>query len=114
MARRVLALILLGLALIVCVALAASESLTNRTGRTATAVTVTFSEQVRITSYDETVFPTKDPSSRSDTFRFSGGQLENGARFSVSWTPSTAEITNTEWETTGAASSASSGEQRRR
>jgi uncharacterized protein YcfJ len=75
--RRVLALIPLGVVLLVCVALAASESLTNRTGRTATAVTVTFSEEVRITSYDESVFPTKDPSSRSDTFTFSGGQLEN-------------------------------------
>jgi hypothetical protein len=107
-ARRVPALILLGLALVFCVALAASEALTNRTGRTAATVTVTFSEQVRITSYDETVFPTKEPSSRSDTFRFSGGQLENGARFSVSWTPSTAEITSTEWETSGAATGSSS------
>jgi hypothetical protein len=106
---RVLALIFLGLALVFCVALAASESLTNRTGRTATAVAVTFSEQVRITSYDETVFPTKAPSSRSETFRFSGGQLENGARFSVSWTPSTAEITSTEWETTGAPSGSTGG-----
>jgi hypothetical protein len=71
-------------------------------------VTVTFSAEVRITSYDETVLPTKDPSSRSDTFRFSGGQLENGARFSISWTPSTAEITSTEWETTGAATGSAS------
>ncbi|MCX6099885.1 MAG: hypothetical protein NTV92_00345, partial [Candidatus Bipolaricaulota bacterium] len=102
-----LALIFLGLALVVCVVLAASESMTNRTGRTAIAVTVTFSEQVRITSYDESVFPTKEPSGRSETFRVSGGQLENGARLSISWTPSTAEITNTEWETTGAASSGS-------
>jgi arabinogalactan endo-1,4-beta-galactosidase len=102
-ARRALALTFLGLALVVCVAFGASESLTNRTGRTATAVTVTFSEQVRITSYDESVFPTKEPSSRSQTFLFSGRQLENGARFSISWTPSTAEITNTEWETAGAA-----------
>jgi hypothetical protein len=97
--RRVLALTFLGLALVTCVAFAATESLTNRTGRTATAVTVTFSEQVRITSYDQTVFPTKDPSSRSDTFRFSGGQLENGARFSVSWTPSGATIESYEWVT---------------
>jgi len=106
-ARRVLALILLGLALIVCVALAASESLTNRTGRTATAVTVTFSEQVRITSYNEAVFPTKEPSSRSETFRFSGGQLEDGARFAISWAPSGADITSTEWETTGASAATS-------
>jgi hypothetical protein len=70
-------------------------------------VTVTFSEEVRITSYDESVFPTKEPSSRSETFRFSGGQLENGARFSVSWTPSTAEISNVEWETTGASAAGS-------
>ena len=108
MARRVLALVCLGVALIVCVALAVSESLTNRTGKTATAVTVTFSEQVRITSYDESVFPTKEPSSRSETFRFSGGQLENGARFTVSWIPSGAEITGTEWETTGANAAGSS------
>jgi hypothetical protein len=107
-ARRVLALIFVGLALIVCVALAASESLTNRTGRTATAVTVTFSGQVRITSYDQSIFPTKEPSSRSESFRFRGGELENGARFSVSWTPSTAEITSTEWETTGASAATSS------
>jgi hypothetical protein len=93
----------------VCVALAASESLTNRTGRTATAVTVTFSEQVRVTSYDEGIFPTKEPSSRSETFRFSGGQLENGTRFAVSWTPSTAEITSTEWETPGVSAATSSG-----
>jgi hypothetical protein len=92
---------------VVLAALGASESLTNRTGRTATAVTVTFSEQVRITSYGSTTFPTQEPSSRADTFRFSGGQLENGARLSISWTPSTAEITNTEWETAGAASSGS-------
>jgi hypothetical protein len=98
-ARRVLALTLLGLALVVCVALAASESLTNRTGQTATAVTVTFSEQVLIASYDESIFPTKIPSSRAETFRFSGGQLESGAQFAVSWTPSGAEITGTEWET---------------
>jgi hypothetical protein len=105
--RRVLALTFLGLALIVCVALAASESLANRTGRTATAVTVTFSEEVRITSYDESVFPTKEPSSRSETFRFSGGQLENGARFGISWTPSGAEITSTQWETAEVAAIAS-------
>ncbi len=109
MARRVLALAFLGLALAVCVALAASESLTNRTGRTATAVTVTFSEEVRITSYDESVLPTKEPSSRSETFRFSGGQLENGTRFSVSWTPRGAEITSSEWETTGASATPTSG-----
>jgi len=107
-ARRIPALILLGLALVFCVALAASESLTNRTGRSATAVTVTFSEQVRMTSYDESVFPTKEPASRSESFRFSGGQIESGARFAVSWTPSTAEITGTEWETTSASAAGGS------
>jgi hypothetical protein len=98
--RRVLALASLGLALVVRVALAASDSLTNRTGETATAVTVTFSGKVRITSYDETAFPTKAPSSRSETFRFSGGQLENGGRCFVLSTPSTATTTDTQCETT--------------
>jgi len=102
-ARRVLALVLLGVVVVVCAALAASESLRNDSRKTASAVTIQFSDSVRITSWDTATFPTCSPSSsQASTFRFSGGQLENGARFAVSWTPSTAEITNVEWETTGA------------
>ena len=44
MVRRAFALVVLGVVVLVCTALAASEYLTNRTGKTATAVTVTFSE----------------------------------------------------------------------
>jgi hypothetical protein len=106
--RRVLALVLLGVVVVVCAALAASESLRNDSRKTASAVTIQFSDSVRITSWDTSTFATCSPSSgRASTFRFSGGQFENGARFSVSWTPSTAEITGTEWETTGSASAGS-------
>lgn len=77
-----------------------SSSPLNDTGLTAIAVTVTFSEQVRITSYDQSIFATQDPVGKATTFRFSGGELESGMRFSMSWSPSDAEITDVKWETT--------------
>jgi arabinogalactan endo-1,4-beta-galactosidase len=98
-ARRVPALILLGIAIVVCTALAASESLRNRTGNTTTAVTVTFSEKVTITGYNSSVFMTQEPTGKAESFRFSGGQLEDGGRFMISWSPSDAEILESEWET---------------
>lgn len=95
---RVIGLVLLTVVLVGGTALATSRALTNRSGSAATGVTITFSEEVRITSYDETVFPTQIPMSRGTTFTFSGGRLENGAAFSASWTPSAAEIVSAEWE----------------
>jgi hypothetical protein len=107
--RRVLALALLGLALIVCVALAASESLRNDSRKTSSGVTIQFSDSVRITSWDTATFPTSSPSSgRAESFTFSGGELASGGQFRVSWTPNTAEISNVEWETTGASTAGSS------
>jgi hypothetical protein len=99
----------LGLVVLVCTALAASEYLTNRTGKTATAVTVTFSEEVRITSHDESVFPDQEPTGRAETFTFSGGELANGGRIKLSWTPGSAEISNVEWEATSAGAAAPKG-----
>jgi hypothetical protein len=101
--RRVLALVLLGVVVLVCAALAASESLRNDSMKTASGVTIQFSDSVRVTSWDTATFPTCSPSSgRAESFAFSGGELGSGGQFRVSWTPSTAEITDTEWETTGA------------
>jgi hypothetical protein len=101
--RRVLALVLLGVVVVACAALAASESLRNDSRKTAYGVTIQFSDSVRITSWDTATFPTCSPSSgRAESFAFSGGELASSGQFRVSWTPSTAEITNTEWETTGA------------
>jgi hypothetical protein len=54
---------------------------------------------VRVTSYDQTLFTIQDPAGRASSFRFSGGRVENGARFSVSWTPSGATIESYEWVT---------------
>jgi hypothetical protein len=105
-ARRVLALVLLGIAIVVCTALAASESLRNRTGSTATAVTVTFSEKVTITGYNSSVFTTQEPTGKAESFRFSSGQLEDGGRFMISWSPGDAEIANTEWEVPAAPAAA--------
>ena len=102
--RRAFALVVLGVVVLVCTALAASEYLTNRTGKTATAVTVTFSEEVRITSHDELVFPDQEPAGRAETFTFSGGELANGGRFKLSWTPSSAEVTVCDWTTSSPAS----------
>ena len=99
MARRATALVLLSAVLLVLTASAASEYLTNRTGKTATAVTVAFSEEVRITSYDESVFSEQDPTGRAETLTFSGGELANGGRFKVAWTPSSASVVNCEWLT---------------
>jgi len=98
-ARRATALVLLSAVLLVLTASAASEYLTNRTGKTATAVTVTFSEEVRITSHDESVFPNQEPAGRAETFTFSGGELADNGRFKLSWTPGSASVVNCEWLT---------------
>ena len=102
MARRVLvlAVVVAAVALLGASTSGLSSAPLNDTGLTATAVTVTFDQQVRITSYDQSVFTTEDPVGRATSFRFSGGELENGMRFSMSWSPSDAEITDVQWETT--------------
>ena len=73
------------------------ETIRNDPGRTASGVTITFSARVRITSFDESVFPEQHPSGRDSEFTFSGGSLSPNGRFRVSWTPSTAEIEEVEW-----------------
>jgi len=85
----------------------ATETLRNGLGSTATGVTITFSSRVRITSFDESVFPEQEPSSRDSEFTFSGGSLSPNGRFRVSWTPNTAGIEEVEWLRGSAASSSS-------
>jgi len=96
MKRLVVVALVVGLAAAV-LCLGATESLTNHSGKTASGVVLTFSESVRITSYDQAVFPNQEPTGRAETFTFSGGELPNGGRFKVTWTPSSAEITSSEW-----------------
>jgi len=99
-----LALTLLGLALIVGVALAASESLRNDSGHTASGIVVHFSQSVRITSWDTATFSTCSPTSgRAESFTFSGGELVAGSGFRVSWSPSDATVTTVEWLAAAAA-----------
>lgn len=96
---RRLCMALLVLALLALVCFGATQSLRNSSGKPARAVTITFSEKVSITSYDQSVFPHQDPTGRAQTFTFSGGQLANGASLRVSWTPSSATVEDSEWLT---------------
>jgi len=99
MKRLVVVLLVVALAVAV-LCLGATESLINRSGKTASGVVLTFSESVRITSHDESIFPTQEPSGRAMAFTFSEGSLANGARFRVSWSPNSAEIVSTQWVST--------------
>jgi len=105
MKRLVVVLLVVALAVAV-LCLGATESLINRSGKTASGVVLTFSESVRITSYDQAVFPNQDPTGRAETFTFSGGELLNGGRFKVTWSPNSAEITSSEWIATTTAAAA--------
>lgn len=89
--------------------LGATESLTNRSGQAASGVVVTFSESVRIRSYEQAVFPSQDPTGRAKTFTFSGGTLADGGRFRISWTPSSASIADYVWTQPAGSQSASGG-----
>jgi hypothetical protein len=95
--KRGLVVMLLGILAVALLCLGASETLTNRTGRSASGIVIQFSQSVRISNYDESTFPDQNPSGRADRFTFSGGMLPNGGRFKVSWSPSSATITNTQW-----------------
>jgi hypothetical protein len=94
---------LLVLALVALVCLGVTETLRNRSGKPASGVTITFSEKVRITNYDRSVFAEQEPTGRAATFAFSGGRLADGGNFSVTWTPSSATVENCEWLTSGPA-----------
>jgi ABC-type cobalt transport system substrate-binding protein len=101
---RVLALLLCVVAL---VALAATNTFRNQTGATASGIVIQFSEEVRITSYDKSVFPTQSPASgEAESFTFSGGTLDAGGTFQVTWSPSGARVRGTKWITAGSASAA--------
>jgi len=95
--KRTVCLVLLIVLLVSLLVVGASETLTNRSGRTATGVIVTFSDRVRITSYDDSVFATQEPLGRADQFTFNGGELEHGGRFRLTWSPSSASIVDQEW-----------------
>jgi hypothetical protein len=97
MKRRLVVFVLLGTVVVALLCLGASETLTNRTGKTASGVVITFSESVRISSYDESIFPDQSPSGRAVKFTFSGGTLANGGRFKLSWSPSSAEVVECQW-----------------
>jgi len=93
---RVLGLVLVGVALMSVVGLAASQTFINKTGKSVTGIAIEFSKRVMVTRHDS-VFPNQSPNGRSDRFTFSGGELRNGGRFSVSWMPSSGKVADYEW-----------------
>jgi photosystem II stability/assembly factor-like uncharacterized protein len=99
--RRSVAVLVLGMLAVALLCLGATETLTNRSGGTVSGVVLTFSEPVRVTSYDEAAFPNQEPSGREARFTFSGGVLANGARFRVSWSPSSATLASFDWMEAG-------------
>jgi len=91
----VLLAVVLGIALL---CLGATEKLVNRSGSPAAGVALTFSEAVRITSYDKSVFPNQSPASgEAESFTFSGGTLPAGGTFQVTWSPSSARARSIKW-----------------
>jgi len=95
-ARRVVGLALIVLLLASVIGLAGSKTFVNKTGKTVTGITITFSRSVTVTRHDS-VFPDQSPSGRSDEFTFSGRDLRNLGRFSITWMPSSGKVADYEW-----------------
>jgi hypothetical protein len=88
------------------VALGASRTFTNDTNEPATGIRVVFSAEIRITSYEKTVFPIQSPKTISSEFSFSGGELQPGGRFKISWDDDDAAVESFEWTRAKASSGA--------
>ena len=95
-AGRVLGLMIVGLLVMSAAGLAASQTFINKTGKTVTGIRIEFSRNVMVTRHDS-AFPDQSPSGRSDEFTFSGRDLRNLGRFSITWMPSSAKVTDYEW-----------------
>jgi len=93
----VLGLVLVGVALMSVVGLAASQTFINKTGKSVTGITIEFSKRVIITRHDS-AFSDQSPSGRSDQFTFSGRDLRNRGRFTISWMPSSGKVVTTQQE----------------
>jgi len=78
------------------VGLAASQTFINKMGKTLTGIKIEFSKNVTITRHDS-AFPEQSPKGRAQEFTFSGKDLRNLGRFSVSWLPSSGKVTDYEW-----------------
>jgi transglutaminase-like putative cysteine protease len=79
------------------VSLGASHTFTNDTPGAVTGIRVVFSASVRIATYDKAVFLVQSPSSSSAEFSFTGGELQPGGRFKVSWADEEVVVLSCEW-----------------
>lgn len=75
----------------------ATQTFTNNMSGPATGIHVVFSASVRIATYDKAVFPTQSPTTESLEFTFSGGELQPGGRFKLSWANEEATVESYEW-----------------
>lgn len=97
MGKLTVTVLVLVFATVAC--LGATERLVNDSRTTASGVVVTFSRAVRITDYDQAVFPNVDPEGSSTRFSFGGGSLPSSGLFEITWTPSWPSIRAVEWQT---------------
>lgn len=110
--KRLAVFTLFGPLAVALLCLGASETLANRTGKTASGVAITFSQPVLISKYDESTFPNQSPSERADRFTFSGGTLPINGAFRVSWSPNDAELEDTTWIASDSAAQAATSTSR--
>jgi|GEM_PF-1389906 len=92
--------VLVAMALVLALGLSAygaTQTFTNSTNGSVTGIRVAFSASVRIASYDRAIFPTQSPSAEAREFTFSGGELQAGGRFKLSWADEEATIESYEW-----------------
>jgi len=94
--KRVLGFVLVVVSLMGVVGLAASQTFINKTGKTVTGIKIEFSKKVTINRHDS-AFPDQDPNGRAQEFTFSGRDLRNFGKFSVSWMPSSGKVVDYEW-----------------
>lgn len=99
---RLFCLLLLSLVLIAVLGpacWASSRTFINETGGSVTGIRIVFSSAVRISQYDKSEFPTKEPQGMASEFVFSGGELRNRGRFAVTWSGASATVVSSTWLT---------------
>ncbi|MCD6495576.1 hypothetical protein J7K60_05925, partial [Candidatus Bipolaricaulota bacterium] len=94
--RRVVGLMLAGVLLLSVIGFATTQTFINKTRKTVTGIRIEFSKRVMITRHNS-AFPDQSPTGRSDEFTFSGRDLRNLGRCSITWMPSSVKVTDYEW-----------------
>ncbi len=75
---------------------ATTHSFRNDTGKVATGIKVEFSRRATVTRHSAS-FALQDPDGWGTKFTFTGGKVQPGGKFTVSWGPSAATVVSWEW-----------------